>query len=80
MFKIDSHVKPPKVRKQRKCPPAVNLAFEAYAKAYKLVYGVSPEGFTYDKATGFIRIGNSAGVSLMRLKELTRQLTHRAGV
>lgn len=81
MFKIDSHVKPPriKVRKQRKCPPNVNLAFEAYAKAYKLVYGVSPDGFTYDKATKFIHVGNSAGVSLQRLKEMTRQLELRAG-
>jgi hypothetical protein len=79
MFKIESHVKPPKMRKQRKCPPAVNLAFESYSKAYKLVYGVSPTGFTYDKATQFIHVGNSAGVSLMRLKELTRQLKLRAG-
>lgn len=79
MFKIDSHVKPPKVRKQRKCPPAVSLAFEAYSKAYKAVYGVMPDGFTYDKATKFVHVGNSTGVSLQRMKELTRQLTLRAG-
>jgi len=78
-YKIDSHVKPPKQRKQRKCPPAVSLAFEAYSKAYKLVYGVLPTGFTYDKTTKFIHVGNSAGVSVMRLKELTRQLATRAG-
>lgn len=77
MFKIDSHVKPPKVRKQRKCPPNVRAAYKAYAEAYKLVYGVKPDDFTYDKATKFIHVGNSGGVSLMRLKELTRMLLKR---
>lgn len=80
MYKIDSHVKPPRVKKARKCPANVNVAFEAYSKAYKLVYGVLPTGFTYDKATKFIHIGNSTGVSVMRLKELTRQLTLRGGL
>lgn len=79
MINIDSHIKPPRVRKARKQPQAVTAAYTAYSAAYKRVYGVSPVGFTYDKATGFIHVGNSAGVSLGRLKELTRQLTFQAG-
>ena len=79
MIKIDSHIKPPRVRKARKHPQNVQDAFTAYSAAYKRVYGVSPSGFTYDKATGFIHVGNSNGVSLSRLKELTRQLAFQAG-
>lgn len=78
-FKIDSHIKPPRMRKARKCPPGVHTAFEAYTVEYKKVYGVLPTGFTYDKATKFVHVGNSSGVSVKRLKELTRQLKLRAG-
>ena len=76
-YKIESHVKPPKTRKQRKCPPNVREAYEAYADAYRLAYGFKPEGFTYDKETKLIKVDNSAGVSLKRLKELTRMLKYK---
>lgn len=81
MFKIDSHVKPPRIKvpKKLRTPPQVHSAYKAYGEAYKRVYGVSPTGFTYDVATKFIHVGNSAGVSVQRLKEMTRQLTLRAG-
>lgn len=79
MYKIDSHIKAPRVKKARKCPDSVHAAFKAYSEAYKKVFGITPDNFTYDKATKFIRIGNSGGVSLMRLKEMTRQLELRAG-
>lgn len=81
MFKIDSHVKPPRIKvpKCKRTPANVHTAYKAYGDAYKKVYGVSPTGFTYDVATKFIHVGNSVGVSLHRLKEMTRQLELRAG-
>lgn len=81
MFKIESHVKPPRIKvpKKLRTPQQVHNAYKAYGEAYKRVYGVSPTGFTYDVATKFIHVGNSAGVSLQRLKEMTRQLELRAG-
>lgn len=80
-FKIESHVKPPRIKvpKCKRTPANVHTAYKAYGDAYKKVYGVSPTGFTYDVATKFIHVGNSAGVSLHRLKEMTRQLELRAG-
>jgi hypothetical protein len=78
-YAIESNVKPPKTRKARKCPANVTAAYDAYADAYKKVYGVKPTGFTYNKATNYIYVGNSAGITLLRLKELTRQLIWRAG-
>lgn len=81
MFKIDSHVKPPRIKvpKCKRTPQNVHDAYKAYSEAYKKVFGVSPTGFTYDIGTKFIHVGNSAGVSLQRLKEMTRQLALRAG-
>lgn len=71
-YKLQSHVKPPKARKPKACP--FKAAFDEYAEAYKSVYGVSPSSYTISPGGEFIRIGASAGVSLSRLKELTRQL------
>lgn len=78
-FQIDSHIKPPRTKKARKCPANVHTAYAAYSDAYKKVFGVSPSGFTYDKATKFIHVDNGQGVTLLRLKELTRQYKLRAG-
>jgi hypothetical protein len=78
-YAIETGIKPPKQRKERKCPANVQAAYEAYCEAYKAVYGVKPTGFTYNKQTNYIKIGNSGGITLSRLKELTRQLVWRAG-
>jgi hypothetical protein len=76
-FRIDSHVKPPKAKRKRVFPLNVSSALVAYSAAYKGVYGVLPPASTYDKATALIHVGKDAGVSLMRLKELTRMLKAR---
>lgn len=80
MYAIESNIKPPKVRKERKCPANVEAAYKAYSEAYRAVFGVSPTGFTYDKELKFIKVGASGGVSLRRLKEMTTQLRNRAGM
>lgn len=81
MYKIDSHIKAPRIRKPKKdrIPDTVKRAFEAYSQAYKKVFGILPNSFRYDKVAQFIYIGNSAGVTAARLRELTRQLNARAG-
>lgn len=79
MFKIDSHIKPPRAKKVKAMPDNVRNAYNEYAEAYKKAYGVSPTGVTYNKQTNYIYVGNSAGVTLSRLKELTRQLKWRVG-
>lgn len=77
MFKIDSHVKPPRVRKAKLVPDNVRAAYEAYSSAYKRVHGVAAPQMLYSKQTTFIHIGTEPGVSLQRLKELTRMLLAR---
>lgn len=80
MYEVQNGHKMPKIRRKAGSePPAVKIAFNAYADAYKKVYGVRPLSYTYDAATKFIRIEGSAGVSLSRLRELTRQLEYRKG-
>lgn len=80
MFAIENGHKVPKVRRKAGSePPAVKKAFNEYADAYKAVYGVRPLSYTYDVATKFIRIESSAGVSLSRLREMTKQLRYRKG-
>jgi hypothetical protein len=81
-YRIDSHVKAPRPKVSKRVKginAAVRNAYNKYAEAYKAVYGVMPTGFTYDTATGFIHVGNSGGVTVKRLTELTRQLINRAG-
>lgn len=80
MYEIQNGHKMPKARcKAGSEPPAVKIAFNEYADAYKAVYGVRPLSYTYDAATKFIRIENSGGVSLSRLREMTKQLRYRKG-
>lgn len=74
---IDSHIKPPKTRRKRECPPAVQNAFKSYSAAHRAVYGKLPSGFRYDKKTRFIHVDNEPGVSVKRLGELTRMLRAR---
>jgi len=76
-FKIDSHVKAPKQRKVKLVPDNVRKAYAAYSDAYKRVHGVAAPQMLYSKLTAFIHIGNEPGVSLQRLKELTRMLMAR---
>lgn len=75
----DGHKMPKARRKAGSEPPAVKTAFNEYADAYKAVYGVRPLSYTYDVTTKFIRIENSGGVSLSRLREMTKQLRYRKG-
>lgn len=80
MFTIENGVKMPKQRRKVGSePPAVKVAFNEYAEAYKAVYGVRPLSYTYDAATKFIRVQSSGGVSLTRLREMTKQLRYRKG-
>lgn len=80
MYAIENGHKVPKQRRKAGSePPAVKKAFNEYADAYKAVYGVRPLSYTYDAATKFIKVEGSGGVSLSRLRELTKQLTYRKG-
>lgn len=80
MYEIETGHKVPKQRRKAgSVPKAVQQAFNDYAEAYKAVYGVRPLSYTYDAATKFIRIENSGGVSLSRLREMTKQLRYRKG-
>jgi len=76
MFEIESGIKPPRtgVMKARR-NAKVTAAFEAYADAYRTVYGMRPSSYTWDGS--FMHIDGSAGVSLKRLAEMTRQLKFR---
>ena len=78
-FRIEAHVKPPRIRKPKAVPDNVRAAYAAYSDAYKAVHGVPAPAMTYNKATQFIAVGREPGVSLMRLKELTRMLKARVG-
>lgn len=79
-YAIENGYRMPKQRRKPGSePPAVKIAFNEYADAYKAVYGVRPLSYTYDAATKFIRIENSGGVSLSRLREMTKQLRYRKG-
>lgn len=80
MFAIESGVKPPRIKKPKnqRTPENVRKAFDAYNDAYKKVYGVRLDGFTYNNASRFVYIERSRfGVSLKRLKEMTRMLNAR---
>lgn len=80
MYEIETGHKVPKQRRKAgSVPKAVQQAFNDYAEAYKAVYGVRPLSFTYDAATGFIRVESSGGVSVQRLREMTKQLRYRKG-
>lgn len=80
MYAIENGVKMPKQRRAAGTEPhAVKKAFNEYAEAYKAVYGVRPLSYTYDAATKFIRVESSGGVSLARLREMTKQLRYRKG-
>lgn len=81
MITIDSHIKPPRQKKPKRLrtPDAVRSAYGAYSNAYFKVYAVHCTGFTYDPSTKFIYIGNSAGVTLKRLKEMVSMLQRRIG-
>lgn len=60
-----------------KIPASLKSVVRAYQEAYKLVYGVTPEVKFTD---GYIRIkGQDAGVTRVRLREMTTQLKWRAG-
>lgn len=80
MFKIDSHVKPPRIKKPKseRTPDNVGAAIKAHAEAYKAVFGITPT-YVYNVTTKFVRISGGEAVSLQRLKELTRMLKMRAG-
>ena len=80
MYEIETGSKLPKQRRKAgSVPKAVQKAFDEYADAYKALYGVSPLSFTYDRESGFIRVESSGGVSVARLRELTKQLRYRKG-
>lgn len=80
MYEIETGSKLPKQRRKAgSTPKAVQKAFDDYAAAYKALYGVSPLSFTYDRESGFIRVESSGGVSVARLRELTKQLRYRKG-
>ena len=58
-------------------PASLKTIVRAYQEAYKVVYGVTPE---VKYSEGFIRIkGQDAGVTRVRLREMTTQLKWRAG-
>jgi len=80
MYEIETGSKVPKQRRKAgSVSKAVQKAFDDYAAAYKALYGVSPLSFTYDRESGFIRVESSGGVSVARLRELTKQLRYRKG-
>lgn len=80
MIAIDSHVKPPKTGKMKRAANnKAKQAFEAYAEAYKAVYGVRPVEYRFDTASKMLYIGTAAGVTLKRLGEMTKQLRYRRG-
>lgn len=80
MYEIETGSKVPKQRRKAgSVPKTVQKAFDDYAAAYKALYGVSPLSFTYDRESGFIRVESSGGVSVARLRELTKQLRYRKG-
>lgn len=80
MYEIETGHKVPKQRRKAgSVPKAVQQAFNDYADAYKAVYGVRPLSFTYDRESGFIRVERSGGVSVARLREITKQLRYRKG-
>lgn len=61
-----------------KAPLSVDKACIEHEHAYRKVYGVVPTGYTYDVDSRMIYVGSDAGVTLKRLKELTRMLKWRA--
>ncbi|WBF76971.1 hypothetical protein PSV3_00269 [Septimatrevirus PSV33] len=80
MYEIETgHKMPKQRRKAGSVPKAVQQAFNDYAEAYKAVYGVRPLSFTYDRESRFIRVERSGGVSVARLREMTKQLRYRKG-
>lgn len=69
------------MRKPRKSgpkpSPALRRAAQEYKREYLTTYGMRPT-LTFDGT--YVRIeGQSAGISLRRLKELTTQLRNRRG-
>lgn len=69
--------KPRKPKLRIKVHAALRNAAREYKQAYRNVYGMLPE-LTYDGT--WIRIaGQTEGIGLKRLKELTRQLHNRRG-
>ncbi|AMW36170.1 hypothetical protein [Xanthomonas phage XAJ2] len=77
-YAISSKAKIPKRYRPKRPPVPVVNAMAAYAKQYKRVYGIQPT-YVYDHKTKFIRVGESGGVSLQRIRQLTAQLQLRAG-
>ncbi len=49
------------------------------AEMPKAVYGVRPLSFTYDRESGFVRVESSGGVSVARLREMTKQIRYLKG-
>lgn len=76
-FKIDSHVKAPRIRKPKsqRTPEIATKAIAEYKTAFKRVYGVTPE-MKYDATSGFVSDGRTS-CSVKRLKELTTMLKAR---
>jgi hypothetical protein len=78
MIAVQDGVALPKPKRKPKSePPKVAKAYAQYAEAYKRAYGMQPPPYTYDVDTKFVRIGSNAGVSVVRLRELTRLLRNR---
>ncbi|CAA2409857.1 hypothetical protein [Xanthomonas phage Suba] len=77
-FEIQDAACPPRKPIVLNAPASVDKACIAHEEAYKKVFGVVPTGYTYDVDSRMIYVGSDAGVSLKRLKELTRMLNWRA--
>ncbi len=77
MIELSSRAKLPKIKRTHSTPEPVRNAIKAYIDAYKGLYAAVPQA-TYNRTTHFIDLA-TGGVSLKRLKELTRQLKDRKG-
>lgn len=78
MFKIESHIKPPKARRKAGVMPAnVEKAIADYKAAYKALHGVYVLGIEYKN--GYIYVEGSQGVSLAIFRQRIKQLRYRKG-